>query len=125
MAAACGAGFLAGMTAAMGLGGGTVLILYLTLWEGLPQLKAQGINLLFFLPTAIPAVCLYAARREIAFKTVFLMVTGGLLGAVVGLKATAVLGLSLLRKGFGVLILILGAKELLSSGKKQDLQAGK
>ena len=50
--AALAAGFAAGALGAMGLGGGSVLILYLTLCAGLPQLQAQGINLTFFLPCA-------------------------------------------------------------------------
>lgn len=41
--------FLAGMAAAMGLGGGSFLIIYLTVFAGVSQQAAQGINLVFFM----------------------------------------------------------------------------
>ena len=47
------AGLLCAVLAAMGVGGGGLLVIYLTLVKELPQLYAQGINLLFFLPSAL------------------------------------------------------------------------
>ena len=44
--------FLTGILASMGLGGGMILILYMTLIAGMEQLTAQGVNLLFFIPIA-------------------------------------------------------------------------
>ncbi len=44
---------LSAAVSAMGLGGGGVLILYLTLVRDVPQLEAQGINLLFFTPAPL------------------------------------------------------------------------
>ena len=43
------AGLFSAVAGALGLGGGGVLVLYLTLGMHVPQLRAQGINLLFFL----------------------------------------------------------------------------
>ena len=45
--AALAAGLLSGIIGAMGLGGGAVLIIYLSVFTDMPQLKSQGINLLF------------------------------------------------------------------------------
>jgi len=50
--------FLSGIMASMGLGGGMVLILYLSAINGLDQLSSQGINLLFFIPIGIFSVIL-------------------------------------------------------------------
>lgn len=44
--------FLTGITASMGLGGGFILVIYLTIFAQMPQLAAQGVNLIFFLPIA-------------------------------------------------------------------------
>ena len=44
------AAILSGVFAAMGFGGGSIFIIYLTLFENLPQTLAQGINLIFFIP---------------------------------------------------------------------------
>ena len=62
------AGLLSGILGSMGLGGGGVLIIYLTLFTDTEQLTAQGINLLFFIPTAIIAVVIYSIRKEIKWK---------------------------------------------------------
>ena len=47
------AAFFSGLAGSLGLGGGGVLVLYLALALGMSQLKAQGINLLFFIPCAV------------------------------------------------------------------------
>ena len=58
------AGLLSGIIGAMGLGGGAVLIIYLSLFTETEQLTAQGINLLFFIPTALLAVIIYAIKKK-------------------------------------------------------------
>ena len=50
------AGLFSGIIGAMGLGGGAVLIIYLSVFTDMPQLEAQGINLIFFIPIAIAAL---------------------------------------------------------------------
>lgn len=50
----CGLG--AAVISAWGVGGGTLLLLVMTLFLGVDQRTAQGINLLFFLPTALSAL---------------------------------------------------------------------
>ena len=50
----CGA--FTGMVSSWGIGGGTLLLLLMTLFLDVPQQTAQGINLLFFLPTAAAAL---------------------------------------------------------------------
>ena len=46
------AGVGCGVLSAWGIGGGTLLLLVMTLAFGVDQAAAQGINLLYFLPTA-------------------------------------------------------------------------
>lgn len=56
------AGLLSGIIGSMGLGGGAVLIIYLSLFTETEQLRSQGINLLFFIPIALIAVIIYAEK---------------------------------------------------------------
>lgn len=56
------AGILSGLLGAMGLGGGGILIIYLSIFTSIPQAQAQGINLLFFLPTAVLALIVYQRK---------------------------------------------------------------
>lgn len=53
---------LTGITASMGLGGGFILVIYLTVFKKMAQLEAQGVNLLFFLPIA--GVLAHLPREE-------------------------------------------------------------
>ena len=105
------AGLFSGIMGAMGLGGGTVLIIYLNLFTNTPQLKAQGINLIFFIPIAAVSVIIYFKRGEIKLKTVALISAFGLLGAVVGLWLTNIIGGEITAKLFGGLLILLGVKE--------------
>ncbi len=52
------------MIGAMGMGGGGVLLIYLTAFAHVPQLKAQGINLISFLPTGLLATVIYAVKNR-------------------------------------------------------------
>ena len=112
------AGLLAGVIGAMGLGGGAVLIMYLSLLADIPQLKAQGINLIFFLPIALVAVSVYAFKKQIKWRTVLPLAAGGMLGAVLGVFLADILGPALTSKLFGAALLFFGLKEIFSKPKK-------
>ena len=104
---------------AMGLGGGSVLILYLTLFRRLPQLMAQGINLLFFIPCAVTAVLVYAKQKIIQWKFVLPMILGGAVGVAIGtyfLKKTDTKYISVL---FAIFLLTVGIYTLFSKEKKE------
>ena len=53
---AAAAGLLAGLLTGAGVGGGTLLLVYLTTLGGMELRQAQGVNLLYFLITAPPAL---------------------------------------------------------------------
>ena len=50
--AAALAGAVCGLLSGLGIGGGTLLMVWMTGVAALPQQTAQGINLLYFLPSA-------------------------------------------------------------------------
>lgn len=107
------------LVGAMGLGGGSVLILYLTLFRHLPQLVAQGINLLFFIPCAVTAVLVYAKQKIIQWKFVIPMIFGGAVGVALGtffLKNTDTKYISVL---FSIFLLTVGIFTLFSKEKKE------
>ena len=104
-------GLLSGLTAAMGLGGGAVLIIYLTLFAGVDRITAGGINLLFFIPISLLAVIIYAVRKEIKWKTVIPISLFGLLGAILGMWLIDFLETEWISKIFGGILIIMGLKE--------------
>ena len=50
------------------MGGGTILILLLSIFMGLDQHVAQATNLVFFVPTAIAAIFISLMKKKIYLK---------------------------------------------------------
>ena len=109
-------GFLAGLSASMGLGGGFVLLIYLSAFAGVPQDIAQGVNLLFFLPIALFSVFLHIKNKLIDFKLVLKYLITALPCAVAGSIAAYYIDVGVLKRLFAVFLLVIGFHELL--GKK-------
>ncbi|MBO6230173.1 MAG: sulfite exporter TauE/SafE family protein [Ruminiclostridium sp.] len=119
------AGFLAGAAGSMGLGGGFVLILYLS-WAGLSPEDARAANLLFFIPTAIVSVLINKRGGLIDTRLIPYAAAAGSIGAVIGLMISGAVDPSLLRVVFAVMIIAVGARELFHrSEKKSSAQVGK
>ncbi len=112
------AGLFSGVLGAMGLGGGSVLIIYLTLFTDTEQLSAQGINLLFFIPIALLAVIIYSAKRKIRWRIVIPLSLWGVLGATTGIMLTKYLGGNLTSKLFGGLLILMGLFEIFKRNNK-------
>lgn len=106
------AGFFSGMAGAMGLGGGSVLLIYLTVFAGVSQLQAQGMNLLFFIPIAAFSTAVYARRGIICWKSVGVMAVCGIIGTLLGSLILEWIQPQLLRKIFGGLVMLFGVLTL-------------
>lgn len=117
------AGLFSGVIGAMGLGGGAVLIIYLALFTDTAQLKAQGINLLFFIPIAAAAVIVYSIKKQIKWKITLKIAAWGLLGTVLGFYFTDYFGGDITAKIFGGLLIVMGIFEIF--GKKEKSVAPK
>jgi uncharacterized membrane protein YfcA len=106
------AGILSGLTASMGLGGGFILIIYLTVFAGMGQTQAAGVNLLFFLPVALISVILHL-KNNLVDKTVLpRFCLFGVIGAVLGVVLAVFAPEDLLRNLFACLILLVGIREV-------------
>ena len=102
----CGLG--AAVISAWGVGGGTLLLLVMTLFLGVDQRSAQGINLLFFLPTAAGALICHWRGGYLDKPTLKAAVPPAVLLALVGAWVAASLDVALLRRPFGVYLLASG-----------------
>lgn len=105
-------GFLTGVLASMGLGGGFVLVVWLTIFEDMPQRAAQGVNLLFFLPIAFISLAFHIKNNLVNKTMVKKTALGGLIGAVIGTYGAQLVDNGLLRKMFALFLLAFGLKEL-------------
>ena len=110
-------GLISGTLAAMGLGGGFVLIAALAFLTELSQRAAQGVNLFFFLPVTLLALIFHIKNRLIDGKTALIFTLCGLPFAVGGAFLSAALPNTLLRKGFAVFVIVVGVRDLVT--KKQ------
>ena len=114
----CLAALGTGVLSSWGVGGGTLLLVLMTLFLGVGHREAQAINLLFFLPTA--GISLFFHRkngfldREVWRQAAVPGTAASLLGAV----AAVTVDVSLLRRPFGVFLIYSGVSMLLSARKK-------
>ena len=114
----CGLG--AAVISAWGVGGGTLLLLVMTLFLGVDQRTAQGINLLYFLPTAVCALIFHAKHRQICWKAVVPAALAGCAAAVPGALLAASLEMELLRKLFGGFLIAVGLVEIFCKGLQKN-----
>ena len=61
-------GFLTAILAGMGMGGGVLLIPCLTLLLGYPQMQAQHLSLITYIPMAAAALIVHVKKRNVVFK---------------------------------------------------------
>lgn len=110
---AAAAGFVTGIISGFGIGGGTILMVYLTALAGVAQRTAQGINLLYFLPTAAAALILHSKNHYVEWKAAIPAVLAGCLTAGLLSFVAMQMDLGLLKKLFGGFLIITGLSELL------------
>ena len=102
----CGLG--AAVISAWGVGGGTLLLLVMTLFLGVDQRTAQGINLLFFLPTAISALLCHWLKGYLDTPTWKAAVPVAVPAALAGAWIATAVDVDLLRRPFGIYLLLSG-----------------
>lgn len=109
---------LGAVLTALGMGGGGVLLIYLTAALNTEQLVAQGINLLFFLPVAVVSLCVHFKNKLVKVKPALLLFLPALPGALLGVYLAGLLPGEWLRRIFALLLLVIGVRELMACKKK-------
>ncbi len=106
------AGLATGVLSGFGVGGGTLLLIYMTSLAGVPQDQAQGINLLYFLPTAATALFYHRKNGYLKGEAARPAILWGLAGTALAAWGATAMDVELLRKCFGVYLLAVGLHEL-------------
>lgn len=109
-------GFSAGLIGGMGIGGGTILIPALVFFLGVNQQIAQSVNLLSFIPAAIIAIFVHIRKKNIETKLVFKLILMGCIGALIGSFFAVSMNPIVLKRAFGIFLLIMGIREIISKG---------
>lgn len=105
-------GAATGILSGFGVGGGTLLLVYMTAFAGLDQHLAQGINLLYFLPAALMALPAHVKNGYIQKPVLLPAISGGLVCAALAAWGATALDVALLRKWFGAFLIVIGVMEL-------------
>ena len=112
--------FLVGILSGMGVGSAGLLVVYLTWVEHLPQLTAQGLNLLFFLFSSGAALVVHLLRTPLLYTCILLLLIGGVPGALLGSRLAVHLPGTLLRRLFGWLLIVSGGIGLFKKKKNPE-----
>jgi len=107
-------GAATGVISGFGVGGGTLLVLYLTLFGGVSQLAAQGINLVYFIPCAAAALVSHVKRKSVDYTAWIFSGGFGTLSAAVSAYFASRVELAALTRVFGIFLTLVGAWEIIS-----------
>ncbi len=104
----------------MGVGGGGLLLIYLTLVTDMPQRSAQLANLVFFIFASAASLFVHVTQRKIPVLAVFLIASGGVLGAFVGSYIASATDPDALRVMFGAFLAVSGSVSLFRHPRGKD-----
>ena len=105
-------GITSGIFSGIGMGGGTILIFLLNIFEGLEQHIAQATNLIYFVPTAISAIIVNYKEKNIDILLVKNIIVFGIIGAVIGAVISVNTDVNKLRKFYGIFLAIIAIHEI-------------
>lgn len=107
-------GFLSGL----GIGGGSLLIVWLTMVLHADPLTARSINLLFFVPSALIACALRIKGGNLKIKPLLPAILAGCVAAACFSWVSTKLDVQILKKLFGIVLLAAGAREVFYRDRK-------
>ena len=102
--------FAGAIAAALGLGGGVIFVPSLVVLFGFEQHIAQGTSLAVIFPTAIVATVAHARMGNVRWRLSIPIGFAGIAGAVLGARVALQLDADLLRRLFGVFLILLAAR---------------
>lgn len=105
-------GTISGIVTGLGMGGGTILILLLSLFMGVEQHIAQATNLVFFIPTSLAAILTNLKQKNVNLKLAINISSFGIIGAIIGAIISNNISSENLKKYFAIFILIIALHEI-------------
>ena len=102
------------------MGGGTILILILSVFMNVEQHVAQATNLVFFIPTSIMAIIVNIKQKCINWKIIIPIIIFGIIGAIIGANISIQMNTELLRRVFGIFLGLIAIYEIYSLIKEYN-----
>ncbi len=110
------AGAATGVLSGFGVGGGSLLLIYMTSFAGVPQTLAQGVNLIYFLPAAATALPAHLKNGYVEKRALLPAIAAGLACSALTAWAATALDVDILRRCFGGFLVLIGLRELFRKG---------
>ena len=110
-------GTLLGFLSGIGVGGGSLLVLWLTAVQNLPPETARSINLLFFLPAALISSFFRWRQGSLDLKQIYPAIAAGCISAALFSWIGTRIHMDILKRLFGILLIITGIREVLYKKK--------
>lgn len=118
-------GLFAGIIgAALGVGGGIVIVPALVVLLTVPQHAAQGTSLAVIVPTAIVATLVHSRAGRVDLRLALGLGAGGVIGGVLGAFTALSLDALLLRRLFALFLVLMALRMLRSTGLRSAQQTG-
>lgn len=112
-------GLLGGALGGMGMGGGTLLIPILSIFLGVGQHSAQGINLICFIPMAIVSLAIHLKNKLINFNKILLIILPGVATCIIGCFIAKNLSGNILSRCFGGFLVLLSIFQIITELKSE------
>lgn len=117
------AAFFAAVLSGMGVGGGGLLLIWLTLVSETPQHTAQFMNLCFFIAASASSMTVHVTKRRIPVLLVLLLASGGAVGSFFGVLTASLTDPDALRIVLGVFLALSGAVSFLRGlGRRKNVR---
>lgn len=97
-----------GILSSWGVGGGTLLLLIMTLFLNVDPTLAQGINLLYFLPTAATGLFYHHKNGLLEKSAIKSAIPWGIAAAIAGAVIATAIDTDILRRPFGIYLIVMG-----------------
>ena len=105
-------GILPGILIAFGMGGGTLLIYILNIFERFPQQKMQYINLWSYIFCAVITIYSYKKKEQINFKIMKIFLPFSIISCLIFSYISKKINSNNLKKYFGYFLITLGIWQL-------------
>lgn len=107
-------GLISGIVSGTGMGGGTILILILSVFMGVEQHTAQATNFVFFVPTSLTAIITTIKDKLINWEIGVPVAIAGIVGAIIGAKISINMDVNYLKRYFGIFLILISIYEIYS-----------
>ena len=105
------------LSGVLGVGGGVVLIPMLVFIMGTEQHIAQGISMLFIIPTALSGLYHLSKNKLVAWRIAMFLALGSIAGALVSANFVQYIASEDLKKLFGAFVIYSGIRMVMPKKK--------